>query len=101
MKTRRKHILGKKVPKGTKIDLDLTPREKPKIKLVRPVTKAAREPSHRKQRSDTGKAHQHKSPYKKLKLLGTERPCMCCLNPFLSEGIHNRLCISCRNKSAD
>lgn len=25
------------------------------------------------------------------------RPCMCCEAPFYSAGIHNRLCVSCRN----
>ena len=26
----------------------------------------------------------------------TERKCMCCRQPFLSEGIHNRLCKPCK-----
>ena len=26
------------------------------------------------------------------------RPCMCCETPFQSEGIHNRLCNSCRTR---
>lgn len=26
----------------------------------------------------------------------TERPCMCCGNPFQSEGPHHRLCSECR-----
>jgi len=26
----------------------------------------------------------------------TQRPCMCCGKPFLSEGAHNRLCQGCR-----
>ncbi|MCG3177457.1 MAG: hypothetical protein MOGMAGMI_02431 [Candidatus Omnitrophica bacterium] len=30
----------------------------------------------------------------------TERACMCCGKPFLSEGPHNRLCGACRNRSA-
>lgn len=30
----------------------------------------------------------------------TERACMCCGKPFLSEGAHNRLCGSCRNRSS-
>jgi hypothetical protein len=25
------------------------------------------------------------------------RPCMCCENAFYSEGIHNRLCVLCRD----
>lgn len=29
------------------------------------------------------------------------RSCMCCQKPFESEGIHNRLCTSCRGLSAD
>lgn len=28
----------------------------------------------------------------------TERPCMCCRKPFESEGIHNRLCDTCRRQ---
>lgn len=28
-----------------------------------------------------------------------DRACMCCGREFLSEGAHNRLCSSCRNKS--
>ncbi|MER2539325.1 MAG: hypothetical protein ABTQ26_08800 [Azonexus sp.] len=28
-----------------------------------------------------------------------ERPCMCCGKKFASEGPHNRLCTTCRNKS--
>ena len=28
------------------------------------------------------------------------RPCLCCGNPFESEGIHNRLCNVCRGKSS-
>lgn len=31
----------------------------------------------------------------------TERPCMCCGNPFSSEGIHNRLCTSCRHRNSE
>ncbi len=31
----------------------------------------------------------------------TTRPCMCCQKPFESEGIHNRMCGSCRPRSAD
>lgn len=27
-----------------------------------------------------------------------ERPCLCCGEPFPSEGIHNRLCNRCRNR---
>ncbi len=26
------------------------------------------------------------------------RPCMCCGHPFMSEGIHNRLCTPCRSR---
>jgi hypothetical protein len=26
-----------------------------------------------------------------------QRPCMCCGRPFMSQGIHNRLCDSCRH----
>ncbi|MCU0826612.1 MAG: hypothetical protein MUE52_04235 [Tabrizicola sp.] len=29
------------------------------------------------------------------------RACMCCTEPFQSEGIHNRLCSRCRSKEAD
>lgn len=29
---------------------------------------------------------------------GTLRPCMCCTRPFPSEGIHHRLCASCRQR---
>jgi hypothetical protein len=29
------------------------------------------------------------------------RPCMCCRDPFDSEGIHNRLCTRCRSREAD
>lgn len=28
-----------------------------------------------------------------------ERPCICCHRPFFSEGIHNRMCWSCRQQS--
>ena len=28
------------------------------------------------------------------------RPCMCCREPFPSEGIHNRLCNTCRNRGS-
>lgn len=28
----------------------------------------------------------------------TERPCMCCRQPFPSEGIHNRLCVRCKSE---
>jgi hypothetical protein len=27
-----------------------------------------------------------------------ERPCMCCRQPFMSDGPHNRLCTRCRGK---
>lgn len=31
---------------------------------------------------------------------GTQsRPCMCCGGPFASEGIHNRLCWTCRREN--
>lgn len=29
------------------------------------------------------------------------RPCMCCRQPFESEGIHNRLCTECRRQSSE
>lgn len=29
------------------------------------------------------------------------RDCMCCRKPFMSEGVHNRLCGSCRNQNTD
>lgn len=29
-----------------------------------------------------------------------ERPCVCCGQTFLSEGIHNRLCNSCRKRGS-
>lgn len=29
---------------------------------------------------------------------GTERPCMTCRQPFMSEGPHNRLCDCCRKQ---
>ena len=28
-----------------------------------------------------------------------ERRCLSCTQPFLSEGIHNRMCFKCRSKS--
>lgn len=31
----------------------------------------------------------------------TQRPCMCCRKKFWSEGIHNRLCASCRRLGSD
>lgn len=31
----------------------------------------------------------------------TKRPCMCCRQPFKSEGPHNRLCNHCGRKSND
>lgn len=31
----------------------------------------------------------------------TVRTCMCCQNPFESEGIHNRMCTRCRAHGAD
>ncbi len=31
----------------------------------------------------------------------TTRPCMCCRKPFESEGIHNRLCSTCRPRGLD
>lgn len=30
-----------------------------------------------------------------------ERPCLCCKRPFMSEGIHNRMCPACRNGRAE
>lgn len=30
----------------------------------------------------------------------TRRNCMCCGTPFMSEGIHNRLCATCRGVGA-
>jgi hypothetical protein len=29
------------------------------------------------------------------------RPCMCCRNPFESDGIHHRLCANCRSHGQD
>ena len=29
------------------------------------------------------------------------RACMCCATPFASEGIHNRLCATCRPRGSD
>lgn len=29
------------------------------------------------------------------------RPCMCCRKPFVSQGIHNRLCDYCKGRYAD
>lgn len=29
------------------------------------------------------------------------RPCMCCQRPFQSEGIHNRMCATCRPRGSD
>lgn len=29
----------------------------------------------------------------------SQRICLCCREPFPSEGIHNRLCTTCRNRS--
>ena len=39
-----------------------------------------------------------KTGYKKPKpkLDKKERDCMMCYNPFLSEGIHNRICTKCK-----
>lgn len=31
----------------------------------------------------------------------TTRACLCCSKPFQSEGIHNRMCTSCRGLNAD
>lgn len=31
----------------------------------------------------------------------TTRPCMCCQKPFASEGIHNRMCGTCRPHGSD
>lgn len=31
----------------------------------------------------------------------TRRPCMCCQQPFMSEGKHNRLCDPCKDVAAD
>jgi hypothetical protein len=29
-----------------------------------------------------------------------ERACMCCRKPFMSEGIHNRICKGCKERAA-
>jgi len=44
-------------------------------------------------------AEMWKTGYKKpkLKLNIKERDCMMCYQPFQSEGIHNRICISCKS----
>lgn len=36
-----------------------------------------------------------------LRIQPTQRRCLCCQKAFLSEGAHNRLCVTCRGKSVD
>lgn len=54
--------------------------------------------------SEKMRAHYRRSVPKKiahpfkLRRTGTLRPCMCCRDPFLSEGIHNRLCAPCKGR---
>jgi hypothetical protein len=33
--------------------------------------------------------------------LRKKRPCMCCAQPFISYGNHNRLCARCKNQESD
>lgn len=39
------------------------------------------------------------SPHRPRRAGKSTRPCMCCTDPFASEGSHNRMCWECLNKS--
>lgn len=44
---------------------------------------------------------QHKQAQDDERLGKKERPCLCCQRAFLSDGIHNRLCDTCRRQGGE
>jgi DNA-binding CsgD family transcriptional regulator len=64
------------------------------IRLSRQGGMPKRPPLDRARRAQISKAsHEAKKR--------TRRPCLCCGQPFMSEGPHNRLCSNCRSKSQE